>query len=101
MGLCLEPPRFVTGVARVPSGIFGRGPGCGHLLCAQVARQGGLEALAATIDVYLSPLHCDKPETGCAVAALPEDIARGSLERVARALHGHTQRERTPAASSP
>ena len=41
------------------------------------ARQGGPEALAATIDGYLSPLHRDKPETGCAVAALPADIARG------------------------
>jgi len=27
---------------------------------------------------YLSPLHRDKPETGCAVAALPADIARSS-----------------------
>ena len=42
------------------------------------ARQGGPEALAATIDGYLSPLHRDKPETGCAVAALPADIARSS-----------------------
>src|SRR6202011_2563417 len=43
-----------------------------------VACQGGPEALATTIDAYLSPLHRDKPETGCAVAALPADIARGS-----------------------
>jgi len=42
------------------------------------ARQGGPEALAATIDAYLSPLHRDKPETGCAVAALPGDITRSS-----------------------
>jgi TetR/AcrR family transcriptional repressor of nem operon len=41
-------------------------------------RHGGPEALAATIDAYLSQLHRDKPETGCAVAALPEDIARSS-----------------------
>src|SRR5580700_7000230 len=41
------------------------------------ARQGGPEALAAAIDAYLSPLHRDKPETGCAVAALPTDVARG------------------------
>ena len=34
--------------------------------------------LAAAIDAYLSPLHRDKPETGCAVAALPADIARNS-----------------------
>jgi hypothetical protein len=26
MGLCLEPPEFVTGLARVPSGIGGQGP---------------------------------------------------------------------------
>src|ERR1700733_9475932 len=26
MGLCLEPPRFVTGLARVPNGIHGQGP---------------------------------------------------------------------------
>lgn len=32
----------------------------------------------ATIDAYLSPLHRDKPETGCAVAALPTDIARSN-----------------------
>ena len=26
MGLCLEPPQFVTGLARVPSGVNGLGP---------------------------------------------------------------------------
>jgi uncharacterized protein len=26
MGLCLEPPQFVTGLARVPNGICGQGP---------------------------------------------------------------------------
>jgi TetR/AcrR family transcriptional repressor of nem operon len=40
------------------------------------AKLGGPEALAAIIDVYLSRLHRDKPETGCAVAAVPTDIAR-------------------------
>jgi TetR/AcrR family transcriptional regulator, transcriptional repressor for nem operon len=40
------------------------------------AKLGGPGALAAVIDGYLSPLHRDKPETGCAVAALPADIAR-------------------------
>ena len=40
------------------------------------AKLGGPAALAAIIDGYLSPLHRDKPETGCAVAALPSDIAR-------------------------
>lgn len=39
-------------------------------------KQGGPEALAAIIDGYLSRVHRDKPETGCAVAALPADIAR-------------------------
>ncbi len=33
-------------------------------------------ALDAIIDGYLSRLHRDKPQTGCAVAALPTDIAR-------------------------
>ena len=40
------------------------------------AKLGGADALAAIIDAYLSRLHRDKPETGCAVAALPTDIAR-------------------------
>jgi TetR/AcrR family transcriptional repressor of nem operon len=40
------------------------------------AKLGGPEALAAIIDGYLSRLHRDKPETGCAVAALLTDIAR-------------------------
>lgn len=34
------------------------------------------DALDAIVDGYLSRLHRDKPETGCAVAALPTDIAR-------------------------
>src|SRR5580704_5075190 len=55
------------------------------------ARQGGPEALAATIDVYLSPLHRDKPETGCAVAALPADIARSS-ERARAAYTAQVRR---------
>jgi TetR/AcrR family transcriptional repressor of nem operon len=42
------------------------------------AKLGGPAALAAIIDGYLSPLHRDKPETGCAVAALPADIARSN-----------------------
>ena len=40
------------------------------------AELGGPAALTAIIDGYLSALHRDKPETGCAVAALPTDIAR-------------------------
>jgi TetR/AcrR family transcriptional repressor of nem operon len=39
---------------------------------------GGTPAITAIIDGYLSPLHRDKPETGCAVAALPAEIARSS-----------------------
>jgi len=45
---------------------------------AAARHEGGPEALAVIIDAYLSPLHRDKPETGCAVAALPADIARSS-----------------------
>jgi TetR/AcrR family transcriptional repressor of nem operon len=40
------------------------------------AAAGGHAALGAIIDGYLSRFHRDKPETGCAVAALPGDIAR-------------------------
>jgi TetR/AcrR family transcriptional repressor of nem operon len=42
------------------------------------AETGGSTALAAIIDGYLSRLHRDKLETGCAVAALPTDIVRSS-----------------------
>jgi TetR/AcrR family transcriptional regulator, transcriptional repressor for nem operon len=40
------------------------------------AKLGAPAALTAIIDGYLSRLHRDKPETGCAVAALPTDVAR-------------------------
>ena len=40
------------------------------------AALGGVAALETIIDGYLSPLHRDKPETGCAVAALPTDVVR-------------------------
>lgn len=33
-------------------------------------------ALTAIVDGYLSRVHRDKPETGCAVAAVPTDIVR-------------------------
>jgi TetR/AcrR family transcriptional regulator, transcriptional repressor for nem operon len=47
---------------------------------------GGIPALTAIIDGYLSQLHRDKPETGCAVAALPGDVSRsGSRLREAYA----------------
>ena len=37
---------------------------------------GGIAALTAIIDGYLSQAHRDKPEAGCAVGALPADISR-------------------------
>jgi TetR/AcrR family transcriptional repressor of nem operon len=42
------------------------------------ARTGGTRALAAVIDGYLSETHRDHPESGCAVAALPGDVARST-----------------------
>jgi TetR/AcrR family transcriptional repressor of nem operon len=54
------------------------------------AKLGGPESLAAIIDGYLSRFHRDKPETGCAVAALPTDIAR--TEPRARAAYSHQVR---------
>ena len=44
------------------------------------ARQGGSEALATTIDAYLSPLHRDKPETGCAVRHSPQTSPAAASE---------------------
>jgi TetR/AcrR family transcriptional regulator, transcriptional repressor for nem operon len=46
---------------------------------AAAAMTGG-SALAAIIDGYLSPLHRDRPETGCAVAALATDVARAGTD---------------------
>ena len=59
-------------------------------------------ALAAIVDGYLSRLHRDKPETGCAVAALPTDVARcGRRARAAysRQVRGYIEllTELTPA----
>lgn len=42
------------------------------------ASKGGLPALRTIIDGYLSTSHRDNPETGCAVAALAEDVTRAS-----------------------
>ena len=39
------------------------------------ASRGGWRALRAIIDGYLSSSHRDNPESGCAVAALAEDVA--------------------------
>jgi TetR/AcrR family transcriptional repressor of nem operon len=47
-------------------------------------------ALAAIVDGYLSRLHRDKPETGCAVAALPTDIP--SADPRARAAYSRQVR---------
>ena len=52
-----------------------------------VARDGGATAMSALIEAYLSALHRDCPETGCAVAALPTDVARNS----ARARNAYTR----------
>jgi TetR/AcrR family transcriptional repressor of nem operon len=52
-----------------------------------VAQDGGTTALTALIDAYLGALHRDRPETGCAVAALPTDVARSS----ARARNAYTR----------
>jgi TetR/AcrR family transcriptional repressor of nem operon len=62
--------------------------GSGRIQAA--AKLGGPEALAAIIEGYLSRLHRDKPETGCAVAALPTDIARTDLR--ARAAYSRQVR---------
>ena len=42
------------------------------------AELGGAQAVAAIIDGYLSQAHRDKPQTGCAVAAVATDIARSN-----------------------
>jgi TetR/AcrR family transcriptional repressor of nem operon len=47
----------------------------GSKLVGASTELGRSAALAAIVDGYLSRLHRDKPETGCAVAALPTDIA--------------------------
>ena len=38
------------------------------------------DPFAAAVAYYLSPQHRDSPETGCAIAALSQDAARGSTE---------------------
>jgi TetR/AcrR family transcriptional regulator, transcriptional repressor for nem operon len=55
------------------------------------AELGGILALTAIIDGYLSQLHRDKPESGCAVAALPSDVARGD-QRTRDAYTAQVQR---------
>ena len=55
------------------------------------AKDGGISALTSIIDGYLSQLHRDKPETGCAVAALPADVSRSST-RTQKAYGGQVER---------
>src|SRR5881227_4478267 len=45
------------------------------------------------VRLYLSPEHCDHPDTGCPVAALAPEIARAKLKvrkRVAAVMKGRT-----------
>ena len=47
------------------------------------------------VRLYLSPEHCDHPDTGCPVAALAPEIARAKLsvrKRVAAVMKGRTDR---------
>ena len=47
------------------------------------------------VGLYLSPEHCDHPDTGCPVAALPPEIARAKLsvrKRVAAVMKGRMDR---------
>ena len=55
------------------------------------AELGGAEGVAAIIDGYLSQAHRDKPQAGCAVAALATDIAR-SKPRAPNAYSGQVRR---------
>jgi TetR/AcrR family transcriptional repressor of nem operon len=54
------------------------------------SERGQPATLAAIVDGYLTPQHRDKPETGCAVAALPTDIARADAR--ARAAYSRQVR---------
>jgi TetR/AcrR family transcriptional repressor of nem operon len=57
----------------------------------RAAKIGGIPALTAIVDGYLSQGHRDRPETGCAVAALPADVSRCGA-RARRAYAGQVQR---------
>jgi TetR/AcrR family transcriptional repressor of nem operon len=50
----------------------------GSKVAEAVALAGDHTALIALIDGYLSTLHRDHPDSGCAVTALPSDVARSS-----------------------
>jgi TetR/AcrR family transcriptional repressor of nem operon len=48
----------------------------GSKVAESAAQTGGEQALLAIINGYLSEVHRDHPESGCAVAALPTEIQR-------------------------
>lgn len=55
------------------------------------------------VRLYLSPEHCDAPETGCPVAALAPEIARAKLtvrKRVSGVIKEHRWVEFMPGASA-
>ena len=52
----------------------------GSAVAQSAAQTLGENALKAIIVGYLSPSHRDSPSTGCAVAALAEDMSRAKVE---------------------
>jgi len=50
----------------------------GSKVAEAAARAGDHKALIALIEGYLSTFHRDHPDSGCAVTALPSDVARSS-----------------------
>jgi TetR/AcrR family transcriptional regulator, transcriptional repressor for nem operon len=50
------------------------------------AARGGTQAFTAIVDGYLSVVHRDRPESGCAVAGLAQDVSR--TDDRARAAYG-------------
>ena len=50
------------------------------------AARGGKRAFTALVDGYLSVAHRDRPESGCAVAGLAEDVSRADART--RAAYG-------------
>ena len=53
------------------------------------AARGGKRAFTAIVDGYLSLVHRDRPESGCAVAGLAEDVSR--TDDRTRAAYGRAQ----------
>src|SRR5436309_6717078 len=55
------------------------------------------------VRLYLSPEHCDHPDTGCPVAALAPEMARAKLgvrKRIAGLIKGYRWVEFMPGASA-